>query len=377
MCKLVSEYFPLAKHTTGSSVMKKKLQKKTSSSKEKSIIFLCFLKGEKNLNIKTRDNYFDNLRGLLIIAVIVGNSLEYISPSSVNPHYLILFLYLFHMPLFTFISGYFCKKSKRSTADKVFDTAKIYLFAQTFYFIFNRYLLNRTSVKFQLLYPSWTLWYLLALTVWYVISDHIKNYKRAFILSIAASLLIGFDGSIGTYASASRIFFFLPFFIAGMAFNKEQFLEKYKKYAVHFGILTSIILIILFCIREFTSVEYFFEYVCYTFYDDSAVYPFILRIFHYISGFIISGFLLIVFTDKKTFLTWFGRNSLILYICHAAVIQLLTLKPILKYGSWLHLIISESFILAVLFILTIIIQKFMLHIKSLQNSDTALDLVNS
>lgn len=320
------------------------------------------------MNNKVRDNYFDNLRGFLIIAVIVGNSLEYISPSSVNPHYLILFLYMFHMPLFTFISGYFCKKSKRSTVNKVFDTAKIYFFAQTFYFIFNRYILNRTSVKFQLLYPSWTLWYLLALTVWYVISDHIKNYKKAFILSVAASLIIGFDGSIGTYASASRIFFFLPFFIAGMAFNKEQFLEKYKKYAVHFGILTSVVLLILFFIREFTSVEYFFEYTSYTYYTDSALYPFILRVFHYIGGFIICGFLLIVFTDKKTFLTWFGKNSLILYISHAAVIHLLTLRPILKYGSWLQLILSESFIIAVLFVLAIIIKKVTAYIKSLQST---------
>ncbi|MGN0145028.1 MAG: acyltransferase family protein [Clostridium sp.] len=318
------------------------------------------------MNNKTRDNYFDNLRGFLILAVIIGNSLEYISPSSIDPHYLILFLYMFHMPLFTFISGYFCRKSKRSTADKVFDTARIYFFAQIFYFIFNRYILNRTSVKFQLLYPSWTLWYLLALTIWYVISDHIKNYKKAFILSVIASLLIGFDGSIGTYASGSRVFFFLPFFIAGMAFNKEHFLEKYRKYAVHFSILTSIILLILFFIREFTSVEYLFEYASYTYYNDSILYAFILRIFHYIGGFIICGFLLIVFTDKKTFLTWFGRNSLILYISHAAVIQLLTLKPILKYGSWLQLILSESFIIIVLFALAIIIQKLMLYIKSSQ-----------
>lgn len=318
------------------------------------------------MNNKVRDNYFDNLRGFLIICVIVGNSLEYISPSSVNPHYLILFLYMFHMPLFTFISGYFCKKSKRSTVEKVIDTTKIYLFAQTFYFVFNRYVLGRTSVKFQLLYPSWTLWYLLALIVWYVLSDYVKNYKAAFILSVAASLIIGFDGSVGTYASVSRIFFFMPFFIAGMAFDKNVFIEKYKKYAVHLGIMTSIVLIILFAIREFTDVESLFEYTSYTFYLDSALYPFIIRVFHYIGGFILCGFLLIVFTDKKTILTWFGKNSLVLYISHAAVIQLLTLRPILKYGSWLQLIISETFIVAVLFMLSLIIKKSMTYIKSLR-----------
>lgn len=320
------------------------------------------------MNSKTRDNYFDNLRGLLIICVIVGNSLEYISPSSVNPHYLILFLYMFHMPMFTFISGYFCKKSRRSTVEKVIDTTKIYLFAQTFYFIFNRYVLDRTSVKFQLLYPSWTLWYLLALIVWYVLSDYVKNYKIAFIFSLIAALAIGFDGSVGTYASVSRIFFFMPFFIAGMAFDKESFLNKYKQYAVHAGILTSIILILLFAVREFTDVEYFFEYTNYTFYLDSALYPFILRAFHYIGGFIICGFLLIVFTSKKTILTWFGKNSLILYISHAAVIQLLTLRPILKYVSWLQLILSESFILLMLFALTIMIKAIKSYIKSFNTS---------
>lgn len=313
-----------------------------------------------------RDNYFDNLRGFLIICVIVGNSLEYISPSSVNPHYLILFLYMFHMPLFTFISGYFCKKSKRSTVEKVVDTTKIYLFAQTFYFIFNRYILDRTSVKFQLLYPSWTLWYLLALTVWYVISDYIKNYKCAFILSVAASLIIGFDASVGSYASVSRIFFFMPFFIAGMAFKKDIFIEKYKKYSMHLGVLTCIVLVILFAIRGFTDVEYFFEYTNYTYHLDSALYPFIMRVFHYVGGFIICSFLLIVFTNKKTILTWFGKNSLVLYISHAAVIQLLTLRPILKYGSWVQLILSEAFIVIVLFVISIIIKSCKSYVKSLQ-----------
>lgn len=318
------------------------------------------------MNNKIRDNYFDNLRGFLIICVIVGNSLEYISPSTVNPHYLILFLYMFHMPLFTFISGYFCKKSSRSTVEKVIDTTKIYLFAQTFYFIFNRYILDRKSLRFQLLYPSWTLWYLMALIVWYIISDYTKNYKLAFILSVATSLIVGFDESIGTYASASRVFFFMPFFIAGMAFNKEAFIEKYKKYSIHLLMLTCVILIILFKIREFTDVEYFFEYSNYTFFSASALYPFLLRLFHYIGGFIICSFFLIIFTGKKTLFTWFGKNSLVLYISHAAVIQLLTLRPILKFGSWLQLILSEIFIIAILLVLAIVIKRIILYAKSVQ-----------
>lgn len=317
---------------------------------------------------RQRDNYFDNLRGFLIICVIIGNSLEYIYPTNVNPHYLILFLYMFHMPLFTFISGYFCKKSSRTTQQKVIDTTKIYLSAQIFYFLFNRFVMERT-IRFQLFYPSWTLWYLLALTVWYVISDYIKNYKRAIIISIILTLLIGFDGSIGSYASISRIFFFLPFFIAGMAFNKELFIEKFKKYVIPLGIGALVVSIILFVFRDITDVDLLFEYADYTFFTENPLYPFIVRVFHYIGGFIMCYFLLLIFTSKKTIFTWLGKNSLYLYVFQAAVIQLFVKLdyPILKYNNWIQLIISELIILisiiAVSFVY-LMVKKFILNYKN-------------
>ncbi|MDO5518803.1 MAG: acyltransferase family protein, partial [Clostridium sp.] len=285
----------------------------------------------------------------------------------VNPHYLILFLYMFHMPLFTFISGYFCKKSRRTTQEKVLDTTKIYLIAQTFYFFFNKFVLGQ-RVKFQLFYPSWTLWYLLALIAWYIISDYIKNYRKAMAISIILSLLIGFEGSIGSYASISRIFFFMPFFIAGMAFNKEVFLEKYKKYSIHFGIAVSLIMVILFLVREVTDVELLFEYSDYTFYLESAVYPFIVRAFHYIGGFTICYFMLLTFTNKKTIFTWLGQNSLPLYVCHAAVIQLIVKVPyhILRYNNWIQLVVSESIILISIIIVSFICGKIKNYIKSLK-----------
>lgn len=314
-----------------------------------------------------RDNYFDNLRGFLIICVILGNSLEYIYPTSVNPHYLILFLYMFHMPLFTFISGYFCKRSSRTTQEKVIDTTKIYLFSQLFYFLFNRFIMQR-SIKFSLFYPSWTLWYLFALIAWYIIADYIKNYKRAIIISAILSLLVGFDGSIGSYASISRIFFFLPFFIAGMAFNKDVFLQKCKKYSIPLGIASLFVLIILFIFRQITDVDFLFEYSDYTFYTESAIYPFIVRVFHYIGGFTLSYFLLLIFTNKKTIFTWIGKNTLPLYISQAAVIQLMAKipYPILKYNNWIQLIISELIILISIIIVSYIyikIKKLILAYK--------------
>lgn len=326
---------------------------------------MFILKGGETLKLEVRDNYFDNLKGFLIICVILGNSLEYIAPSSIDFHYLILFLYLFHMPLFTFISGYCCKKSKRTTHEKVTDTVKLYLFAQIFYYFFNKVILHKT-LEFELLKPSWTLWYLLALAFWYIISDYIHDYKKAFLMSVILSLILGFDKTIGTYASSSRIFFFLPFFIVGLKFDKDKFLEKFKNYTIPISLLFFTILGIVYFIVDFTDVELLFEYTDYKFYVSNATFPFLIRVFHYIGAFIIGIFMLLIFPSKKLFLSWIGKNSLVLYVSHAAIIQALTIKPILKYNNWLQGIISEAFIILAVISFTYLYTKIkpkLIHLK--------------
>lgn len=318
------------------------------------------------MNLKTRDSYFDNLKFFLILCVIIGNSLESIYQTAIDVDYIILLLYLFHMPLFTFISGYFCKKSRRTTQEKVVYTVKLYVFAQIFYYLFNRIIFEENS-NFQLLSPNWTLWYLLSLIFWYIISDYIHNYKKAFIISIILSLVLGFDESISSHVSISRTIFFLPFFIAGLSFDKDKFLEKYKKYTFHILLLVFIVLGILFAIKDITFVQLLFEYTYYTYYTQSPIFPFLIRIFHYIGAFIIGGFILVVFPSKKTFLSCVGRDSLVLYISHIGIIQLLTKRPILKYENPLQFLLSEICIVLVVILFTYLYRKFktkLIHLKS-------------
>lgn len=296
------------------------------------------------LSTKYRDSYFDNLKGLAILCVVIGNSLEHVNPTKVNPHYLILMFYMFHMPLITFVSGYLSEKSSRTTQQKVTDTIKLYLFAQIFYFIFNRFILHRSSVKFQLFYPSWTLWYLLALTGWYIISDYITNYKIAIPVSILISLIIGFDTCVNSYASFSRIFFFLPFFILGMAFNKNVFLEKVQKHKIIILLAALLTTLAVYIVRDIIDVSMLFEYAYYSFFDVSSIIVLLVRVFHYLGAFILGIFLLTITTSRKTILSWLGKNSLIIYISHAAVIELLTKTHVLKYNTWFQLIISEAII---------------------------------
>lgn len=266
------------------------------------------------------------------------------------------------MPLFTFVSGYFCNKSQRTTQEKVLSTIKIYLGVQVFYFLLNKIIFH-SSDKFELFLPQWTMWYLLSLTFWYILSDYIKNKKKWFIISILVSLAIGFDNGIGSYASISRTFFFLPYFIAGMIFKKE-YVEKLKKYRVHSLVSSVAVLLVLYLLKDATILELLFEYSKYSFYYDNLMFPFFIRIFHYIGSFILGSLILIFTPSNSTKLHIIGENSLIMYICHGAIIKLICLTPVVNYSTPIKVVLSEILILLVLIFITLSYVK----IKSIYKS---------
>lgn len=299
----------------------------------------------EEINIKERDYYFDNIKGLLILLVILGNSLEHAEPTVINTHFFLLLLYLFHMPLFTFVSGYFCKKSKRTTQEKVIKIFKVYVGAQIFYTLFEQIVFRNEYIKLEFFSPRWTLWYLLSLMSWYILSDFIKDKKRWLIVSICLALYIGMDYGVGSYASISRTFFFLPFFIAGMIFEKRHI--EYLKSKIKYILVAALFIVgILFYIRKRVPLELFFEYSRYTSLFGSAMFPFIMRVFHYIGGFLISFIILAIMTPKKTALSKIGENSLVLYVLHSGVTKILCKFSFIKYSTPLYICFSETAIIA-------------------------------
>ena len=54
-----------------------------------------------------RDNRIDSLKGLLIILVIMGHFITSMNNVNIVNHAVMGMIYIFHMPLFILISGYF------------------------------------------------------------------------------------------------------------------------------------------------------------------------------------------------------------------------------------------------------------------------------
>lgn len=137
---------------------------------------------------RQRDYLFDNYKVLLIILVIIGHFTE---PSYRNNDFLYTLKWLivsFHMPAFIFISGYFSKREL--TFAKLFQKLVIpYLIYEFIYYFFYIYVLHKET-SLYLLYPKFSLWYILALFAWRAVTPYFKKLPYYMLLSVGLGLLI-------------------------------------------------------------------------------------------------------------------------------------------------------------------------------------------
>ena len=121
-----------------------------------------------------RDYLFDNLKALMLFLVVIGHILDpYIERQDSLYRYLMQYIYLFHMPMFAFITGYFTKNTEKARNSAVRNVLVPYIFWQLLYIItallFIRLGLasyNTDVFKPSLLLPSSPLYYLLCVFVY-------------------------------------------------------------------------------------------------------------------------------------------------------------------------------------------------------------------
>ena len=118
---------------------------------------------------KPRILVFDNLTAVLITLVVFAHLLEPILYGKTKSIY--LFVYLFHMPLFVFCSGFFAQNRPTRVL-----TNMLYPFAifQILYTLFNQLVLGKNTLL-QFGVPYWILWYLIAMAIWMLLVPLIEK----------------------------------------------------------------------------------------------------------------------------------------------------------------------------------------------------------
>ena len=178
---------------------------------------------------KERDYFFDNLKAVLIFLVVLGHFLLPIHGESVLVVVKRL-IYVFHMPLFVFVSGYFAKKIYKNgqyNFKKILYLIKAYIIFVIAIQIVYALCGFRDFSEINFFSQSGAPWYLFAMIVWYLTIPVIRKYKEipVLIVTVALALIAGYFKNIGDFLCMSRILVFGPFFYLGY-YMEQPVLER-------------------------------------------------------------------------------------------------------------------------------------------------------
>ena len=310
--------------------------------------------------MKTRDFQLDNIKGVMILLVVIGHILECFT-KGINGSFLINLLYCviysFHMPVFTFISGYLSKRTTRyATYGK-----KVIVSCLLPYIIFNiaygflYATLHHSCVNiFDILNPQWTLWYLLSLFFWKIMVEPLSKLRYIFLITVFLSLYVGTIDSVGEFVSLSRTICFFPYFCAGYL-TSEEYLSKIRNGVLFFPVTLFVAVMALVGIGITKNIPYNALYMdrSYNVVGLSNQYGIMLRTEYLFIGLICIWFFFAVIPGKSLkFLSEFGRHSITVFLAHSGLISILQHFNILKIDNpttFVILALTISLLICLLF----------------------------
>lgn len=206
--------------------------------------------GGKPQTSKVRDERIDSVKYWLIVLVIAGHVFMEFS-GKYECDIVWEWIYIFHMPLFVFLSGYFSrKKYEMELLLSIWKLVEPLIIFQTIAIIPK--LFSNVSISIMdILTPRWVLWYLLSLVFWRIILQTIPNkfLKQSIIIlpiTFCISIISGFL-PFDRFLSIQRTLSFLPFFFLGYFMKgRNLFLPSKYKLLCAFFLLSTIILPIFF-----------------------------------------------------------------------------------------------------------------------------------
>jgi len=320
--------------------------------------------------IKERDSFFDNLKGILMILVLIGHFGGDNTRSNIYLQTIEVFIYLFHMPLFVFVSGYFSKNLEKNNKNSFKNIFLLYVVFQILWGVWT-FIFHGDITYFQRpFYPGPLLWYILALFVWKKFLPDILKIKHNFLLSIILYILSTFLLGLNTVEGAlGRIIAFLPYFLLGYYIDKSK-IEKIKNYK--YNKIISIIVILIFIILSYFFIKYsgidfdqIINILCHRIlvYDITSgiVIGTIINILIIPISIILGLAIICLVPSKNKILSHIGENTLPIYLCHPYF------QEVARHILYTNIIIKNDFLNYGVSIFIAIIIMFILSSKFFTN----------
>lgn len=259
--------------------------------------------------VKLRWAKYCNVKLFLIFLVVYGHLIE---PKIGQSQVLMLqykMIYLFHMPLFSFLSGLFLKNGE-ACKRQMCRMLSLYLVLQTLAVVLG-------GGKVKPLTPYWHLWYLLSCGIWSALGWALyrlptKGKYCMLILWVMAGCFVGYVPGVGRVFSLSRTVVFFPYFWLGMLTDSEISWDSFRLPAF-WGAVGAIALFL--CLENRISATFLYHATPYTRTWEQTV-----RLLCYLAGGLLCFAILTFMPGKRFFFTKAGADTLPAYLLHAPVV---------------------------------------------------------
>ncbi|MEU5992255.1 acyltransferase family protein [Spirillospora sp. NPDC047418] len=172
---------------------------------------------------KRRDPFFDNAKYFAILLVVAGHSLANLLDVPVAKG-LYVFIYMFHMPVFIVITGYFSRKwtFAGGKARKLITNVGVpYVVFELAYSLYD-WLAGRNELEISLLNPYYLTWFLAALFMWRLSTPVWQQIRWPLGVALVFALLSYMSDLGGTF-DIHRVIGLLPFYVLGLTLRPEHF----------------------------------------------------------------------------------------------------------------------------------------------------------
>lgn len=277
------------------------------------------IKGKESFRINEqseRQPYWDNLKGILIILVVVVHFMQSGDISSTIDFDIVLFA----MPLFIFVSGLFHKN--QNIKERVLSLIIIgIVYNVVLIFIDNLYLGGPEEIL--LFRTSKIPWFVFTIAMSTIVTYIVRDCDQIMILII--SVMLGcfacYDASLMEYMSIAKLVSWYPFYYLGYILSPRKiatYMDNKKLNMLGYCIIVVYILITILSRNGSISIlRVSFLFSGNTVYPTESVIWIAVKLSYYIAVIFISVALMCIVPTKKIFvLSTIGERTMQIYFWH-------------------------------------------------------------
>ncbi|MBO2439907.1 acyltransferase family protein [Actinomadura nitritigenes] len=285
---------------------------------------------------KERDPYFDNAKYFAILLVVSGHSIANLQNVPMAKC-LYIFIYMFHMPLFIVITGYFSRNwtfSPGKARKLITNVGVPYVVFEVAYSLYD-WLAGRHDLEISLLSPYYLTWFLCALFLWRLSTPVWQQIRWPLAVAMGFALL-SYMSDLGSTFDIHRVFGLLPFYVLGLKLRPEHFELLKRPIARPIGAVVLVIgLACSYVVMKHMSVSWIFWKDPHFKLGVGDFKGTLMRLAMFASATVLVAAFLTLIPRRRYWFTALGSTTLYCYLLHGFVTRLLNFTG--WWGAdWMH-----------------------------------------